>query len=59
MEKHLIDKVTEFTLSQIYDELHLIKKDIDWLNDNISLTNDQRQLFNDINSRVKKLLGQR
>lgn len=54
-----MNKVTEFTLNQIYDELHQIKRDIDWLDDNISLTKDQRQLFNDIHSRVKKLLGQR
>lgn len=59
MEKHLLNKVTEFTLTQIYDELHQIKRDIDWLDDNISLTKDQRQLFNDIHSRVKKLLGTR
>lgn len=57
MEKYLIDTVSQFTLEQIYDELHQIKRDLDWLDDSISLTKDQRQIYNDINSRVKKLLG--
>jgi len=57
MEKHLIDKVSHFTLEQIYDELHEIKKDLNFLDESISLTKTQRQIYNDINSRVKKLLG--
>jgi|688.fasta_scaffold17628_6 hypothetical protein len=57
MEKYLIDKVSQFTLEQIYDELYQIKRDLDWLDDSISLTKDQRQIYNDINTRVKKLLG--
>jgi hypothetical protein len=57
MEKHLIDKVSQFTLEQIYDELYNIKRDLDWLDDSISLTKSQREIYNDINTRVKKLLG--
>ncbi len=57
MEKYLLDEVSQFTLQQIYDELHQIKRDLDWLDDSISLTRSQRQIYNDINSRVKKLLG--
>ena len=57
MEKYLLDEVSQFTLEQIYDELHQIKRDLDWLDDSISLTRSQRQIYNDINSRVKKLLG--
>lgn len=57
MEKHLLDKVSQFTLEQIYDELYLIKRDLAWLDDTIALTKDQRQIYTDINSRVRKLLG--
>nr|QMP83209.1 MAG: hypothetical protein [Caudoviricetes sp.] len=57
MEKYLIDKVSQFTLEQIHHELYQIKRDLDWLDDSISLTKDQRQIYNDINTRVKKLLG--
>lgn len=57
MEKYLLDEVSQFTLEQIYDELYYIKRDLAWLDDSISLTKDQRQIYNDINSRVKKLLG--
>lgn len=57
METNLLNKVSEFTLEQIYDELYQIKRDLDWLDDSISLTKDQRQIYNDINTRVKKLLG--
>lgn len=57
MEKHLIDKVSQFTSEQIYDELYNIKRDLDWLENEISLTNSQRELWVDINKRVKKLLG--
>lgn len=57
MEKHLIDKVSQFTLEQIYDELYEIKRDLNFLDDSISLTKSQREIYNDINTRVKKLLG--
>ncbi len=57
MEKHLLDKVSQFTLEQIYDELYEIKRDLNFLDETISLTKSQRELYNDINSRVRKLLG--
>lgn len=57
MEKHLLDSVSKFTIQQIYDELYLIKRDLAWLDDSIALTKDQRQIYNDINSRVRKLLN--
>ena len=57
MENNLLNKVSQFTIQQIYDELYLIKRDLAWLDDSIALTKDQRQIYNDINSRVKKLLG--
>jgi len=57
MERHLMDKVSKFTLEEIYSELETIKKDLNWLDDTIHLSKSERQLFNDISFRVKKLLG--
>ena len=57
MEKHLLDSVSKFTLEEIHSELYQIKKDLIWLDSTIALTRDQRQIYNDINNRVKKLLG--
>lgn len=59
MENNLLNKVSQFTLEQIYDELYQIKRDLDWLDDSISLTKSQRQIYSDITVRVKKLLGSR
>lgn len=52
-----MDKVSKFTLEEIYSELEIIKKDLNWLDDTIHLSKSERQLFNDISFRVKKLLG--
>jgi hypothetical protein len=57
--ENLINNVTKFTIEQIHEELYHIQKDLNWLDDSIALTNDQRQLYNDIKNRVKKVLGQR
>lgn len=57
MEKKLFDAVTKFTIEQIHEELYQIKRDLDWLDDNIALTRQQRSTYNDISTRVKKLLG--
>jgi hypothetical protein len=57
--ENLINKVTQFTIEQIHEEMYQIKRDLDWLDSSIALTNDQRQIYNDIKSRVKKVLGQR
>lgn len=57
MEKHLLDSVSKFTLEEIHSELYQIKRDLNWLNDTVALTKDQRELWIDINNRVKKLLG--
>lgn len=57
MEKHLLDSVSKFTLEEIHSELYQIKKDLIWLDSTIALTRDQRQIYNDINNRINKLLG--
>ena len=54
----LMNQVAKYTIEQIYEELYQIKRELSWLDDSLALTKDQRQTFNDINARVKKLLGQ-
>lgn len=56
--ENLINSVTKFTLEQVYEELHNIQKDLNWLDDDIVLTKEQRRLFNDIKNRVKTVLRQ-
>lgn len=55
----LTNAVAKFTLEEIYEELYQIKRDLAFLEDEISLTKKQRSIYNDIDARVKKLLGQR
>lgn len=54
----LMNEVAKYTIEQIYEELYQIKRELSWLDDSLALTKDQRQTFNDINARVKRLLGQ-
>jgi len=61
MKKEYTDRMLEnlqkFSSEEICEELYKIKNDLLWLQDDIALTSAQRQLFLDICSRVKKMLG--
>ncbi len=59
MKNDLLSAVAKLTLEDIHTELSLIKRDLNWLEEDISLTNKQRTIYNDIKRRVKKLLGER
>ena len=56
-DEKMIENLSEKSHEEICQELYSIKKDLDWLNHDISLTLKQRHLFNDIQTRVKNLLG--
>lgn len=43
--------------TEVYKELQAIKRDLGWLDDDIALTKQQREIFCDIKNRVKNLLG--
>ena len=45
MDNNLLNKVSQFTIEQIHEELYQIKKELCWLDDSVALTKDQRQLF--------------
>jgi len=43
--------------TEVYQQLQAIKRDLGWLDETIALTKDQRELFVDIKTRVRELLG--
>lgn len=45
------------THEEIYNELYRIRNDLCWLDEDIALTKSQRELFFDIKTRVKRMLG--
>ena len=57
MQNNLLNKVSQFTIEQIHEELYQIRKELCWLDESVALTKDQRQLFCDIKTRVNKILG--
>lgn len=51
------ERFSKLPPGDVFLQLQTIKQELCWLDDTIALTKDQRQLFSDINNRVKDLLG--
>lgn len=54
---HDFEHFSTLTHEEIYKHLLEIKREMCWLENTVSLTMDQWQIFNDVKNNIKSLLG--
>lgn len=52
-----IEALQTLSYSQIYDELYKIKLNLYWMENQVSLTKEQWEMFNVIKNSVRQMLG--